>query len=113
MMPTATNPNTTPPKRDFMEKYREEHRNPVNHFLHMGVGWPMCAFAVILLPFRPWWSLSLFLGGYAFMWFGHFVFEKNIPTIFKHPTTPFIVAWAVIRGMASGLARLVTPAKAR
>src|SRR4051794_36522343 len=110
-MTTATNPAS--PKRDFMEKYREDHRNPVNHVLHVGVGWPMCALAVILLPFRPWWSLSLFLGGYAFMWFGHFVFEKNVPTIFKHPTTPFVVAWAVIRGMAGGLARLVAPAKGR
>jgi len=57
--------------------------------------------------------LGLFLGGYAFMWFGHFMFEKNLPTIFKHPTTPFIVAWAVIRGMADSVLRLVSPSKAR
>ena len=111
-MTTVADP-ASPKKRDFMEKYREEHRNPVNHFLHIGVGWPLCALAVILLPFRPWWSLGLFLGGYAFMWFGHFVFEKNIPTIFKHPTTPFVVAWAVIRGMIEGLVRLFAPANAR
>jgi len=114
-MSTATDPALppAPAKRDFMSKYREEHSHPVNHFLHVGVGWPLCALAVILLPFRPWWSLGLFLGGYAIMWFGHFAFEKNLPTIFTQPATPFIVAWAVIRGMASGVLRLVSPSKAR
>ena len=40
-------------------QYRLDHRNPVNHFLHVGVGWPMVAVAVILLPFRPLWSVAL------------------------------------------------------
>ncbi len=40
----------------FVGKYRQDHTHPVNHFLHLGVGWPMCAVAVILLPFRPLWS---------------------------------------------------------
>ena len=88
-------------------------RHPVNHFLHLGVGWPMCAAAVILLPFRPLWSLGLFLGGYALMFAGHFLFEGNTPTVLKHPSTPFVIAWAVIRGLGSGLARLATGSKAR
>ena len=46
----------------FVAKYRQDHTHPVNHFLHVGVGWPMCAAALILLPFRPLWSLGLFLG---------------------------------------------------
>ena len=112
MTTTATNPQPTKLDR-FVESYREEHRHPVNHVLHVGVGWPLCALAVILLPFRPWWSLGLFLGGYAFMWFGHFVFEGNIPTVLKHPSTPFVIAWAVIRGLAGGLARLVGVSKTR
>ncbi len=78
-------------------RYREDHKNPVNHFLHVGVGWPLCAISVILLPFRPLWSLVLFASAYAIMFFGHFVFERNIPTIFKEPTTPFVVAFSVIR----------------
>ena len=81
----------------FVGKYRQDHRHPVNHFLHLGVGWPMVAAAVLLVPFRPLWSIGLVLGGYAFMFFGHFVFEKNTPTILKHPSTPFVMAWAVIR----------------
>jgi hypothetical protein len=80
-------------------RYRQDHSNPVNHFLHVGVGWPMAAVAVILLPFRPLWGLGLFALAYAIMFFGHFVFERNIPTIFKEPTTPFVVAYAVIRRM--------------
>ena len=89
----------------FVAQYRQDHRHPVNHFLHVGVGWPMCALAVMLLPFRPLWSLGLFLAGYALMFFGHFVFERNTPTILKHPSTPFVIAWAVIRGLCGGLSR--------
>jgi hypothetical protein len=113
-MTTAAGQERKATKLDrFVESYREDHRHPVNHFLHVGVGWPMCALAVILLPFRPWWSLGLFFGGYVFMWFGHFVFEGNIPTVLKHPSTPFLMAWAVIRGLAGGLARLVVPPKGK
>ncbi|MCA1685005.1 MAG: DUF962 domain-containing protein [Planctomycetia bacterium] len=112
MTTTATDPQASKLDR-FVESYRREHRHPVNHVLHVGVGWPLCALAVIALPFRPWWSLGLFLAGYAFMWFGHFVFEGNIPTVLKHPSTPFVMAWAVTRGLAVGLGRLVGVSKAR
>jgi hypothetical protein len=90
-------------------KYQEDHAHPVNHFLHVGVGWPIMAAAVLLLPFRPLWSLALFVLSYAIMWFGHFVFERNLPTILRHPSTPFVIAWTVIRDIGRGLARLVTP----
>ena len=33
------------------------------------------------------------------MFFGHFVFERNIPTIFKEPATPFVMAFTVMRQM--------------
>jgi len=97
----------------FVAKYRRDHTHPVNHFLHLGCGWPMCAAAVILLPFHPLWSLGLVLGGYALMFAGHFLFEGNQPTILKHPATPFVIAWAVIRGLGGGLARLATGSKPR
>ena len=74
---------------NVVQKYREDHTHPVNHFLHLFVGWPMVAASLLLLPFRPWWSLWLFLGGYVFMWSGHFIFERTLPTILKHPATPF------------------------
>ena len=40
----------------FVARYRQDHRHPVNHVLHIGVGWPLCALAVLVLPFRPLWS---------------------------------------------------------
>ena len=97
----------------LVSKYRQDHTHPINSLLHVGVGWPMVAAALLLLPFRPWWSLALFLGGYAFMFTGHFLFERNTPTILKHPTTPFIMAWSVVRELCRGVARLATPGRAR
>ncbi len=91
----------------LMAKYRQDHSHPVNHFLHVGVGWPIMAAAVVLVPFRPLWSLGLFFLSYAIMFSGHFLFERNRPTILDHPTTPFVVAWAMIRRIAGGMLRLV------
>jgi hypothetical protein len=90
-------------------RYRQDHRHPVNHFLHVGVGWPLAAVAVILLPFRPFWSLGLFLTAYVIMFFGHFAFEGNSPTILKHPSTPFVMAYSVARDLCRALVRLVIP----
>lgn len=95
----------------MVAKYRSDHTNPVNHVLHVYVGWPLVAASILLLPFRPWISLALFAAGYAFMFFGHFAFEGNTPTILKHPSTPFVMAWAVIRGLFGGLVRIVVPRK--
>jgi hypothetical protein len=93
--------------------YCEDHRHPVNHVLHVGVGWPLAAIAVIIVPFHPLWSVVLFVSAYAIMFSGHFIFERNVPTVFKHPTTPFIIAASVVRGLWGGLARLATAHRAR
>lgn len=108
---TAAETRTESKLERFVARYRHDHRHPVNHFLHVGVGWPLVAGALLLLPFRPLWSLGLFLAGYALMFTGHFAFEKNTPTILKHPSTPFVIAWAVIRGLCGALARLATGAR--
>lgn len=92
----------------LVSKYRQDHTHPINHVMHVGMGWPMVGAALLLLPFKPLWSLALFFGGYAIMFTGHFVFEKNTPTILKHPSTPFVMAWSVIKGLWGGAARLVT-----
>jgi hypothetical protein len=92
----------------LVAKYRLDHRNGVNHFLHVGVGWPMVAVAILIVPFRPLWSLALFVSAYAIMFFGHFVFERNIPTILKQPSTPFVIASDVIKGLWGRLVRLAT-----
>ena len=90
----------------LVAKYRLDHRNGVNHFLHVGVGWPMVAVGVLILPFRPIWSLTLVAAAYAIMFLGHFVFERNTPTILKQPSTPFVIALDVIRNLSSALVRL-------
>ncbi len=101
---------STPSRIDrLVADYRRDHRNPVNHFLHVGVGWPLAALGVITFPFRPLWGVGLFASAYAFMFFGHFVFERNIPTIFKHPTTPFVIAGKVIGAIVGGVSRLLLP----
>jgi hypothetical protein len=98
---------------ELSARYRQDHKNPINHFLHVGVGWPMAAISVILLPFRPLWSLGLFVSAYAIMFLGHFVFERNIPTLFRQPSTPFVLAYSVIRNLLEGLARLATQRRVR
>jgi hypothetical protein len=102
-----------PARLALSARYRQDHKNPINHFLHVGVGWPMAAVSVILLPFRPLASLVLFTSAYAIMFFGHFVFERNIPTVFKQPSTPFVVAYSVIRRLLGGVARLATQGRVR
>jgi hypothetical protein len=97
----------------LVAKYRLDHRNEINHFLHVGVGWPMVAIAVLILPIRPFWSLSLVASAYAIMFFGHFVFERNVPTIFKQPSTPFMVAFDVIKTLWGGVVRLATNQRGR
>jgi hypothetical protein len=104
----------TPSKFERMvAKYRVDHQNPINHVLHVYVGWPLVAAAVVCLPFRPWWSLGCFLAGYAIMFAGHFLFERNLPTILKHPSTPFVMAWSVIRELGGGLRKLAAAGRAR
>jgi hypothetical protein len=110
-MTTATPPDTRFGR--MVENYWRDHTHPVNHVLHVGVGWPMVALAVILLPFRPLWSLGLFLGGYAVMFFGHFAIERNVPTVLKQPSAPFVIAWSVVRQIFGGLARVAGVARGR
>lgn len=93
----------------LVARYRADHKHPVNHVLHVGVGWPIVASAVLIAPFRPLWSLALVLLGYAVMFTGHFVFERNLPTILRHPTTPFVMAWSVM----GSLYRLAIPSRRR
>ncbi len=116
MQSASTNSPTSPAgswPASLIARYHEDHRHPVNHVLHVGVGWPMATLAVILVPFHPFWSLGLFVSAYAVMFSGHFIFERNIPTVLQHPSTPFVIAGSVIRGLWGSLARLASPHRAR
>jgi hypothetical protein len=113
--PATPTPADRPPSRvdRLRARYHEDHKHPVNHVLHVWVGWPVCAAGVLMLPFRPLWTLYGFLLGYACMWTGHLVFERNVPTLFRYPTTPFVMAWTVTGQLLKGLVRLVTPGQGR
>ena len=77
---TQTQTAASPTRRERMAaSYREDHQNPINHVLHVGVGWPIAAIAVIVAPFRPLLGLELFALAYLVMWTGHFVFERTCP----------------------------------
>ena len=53
-------------------------------------------FIVLLVVFfHPLIAACLFLGGYAILFIGHFVFEKNVPLILKDPRAPFVAAVVV------------------
>ena len=104
---TTAQPTTTPaapappPGRigRVMARYKHDHQNPINNFLHVGVGWPMIAVAIFVV----WWSwkiaLALFLGAYAIMFMGHFVFEGNAPTILKNPLVVPALFWTIVKGL--------------
>lgn len=111
MTDATSTPSTRPPSRvqRLVAQYQQDHRHPVNHVLHVWVGWPICAAAVLALPFHPLWTVYGFMLGYACMWTGHFVFERNLPTVFRHPTTPFVMAWTVAGQLVGALARRVVP----
>ena len=106
--PRSETPKDTPPMNDpaildatapaspatgsrferLVAKYHEDHSNPVNHVLHVWVGWPIMAAAVVLVPFRPLWSLGLFVTSYAIMWTGHFVVRTQPPNDLPAPDHP-------------------------
>ena len=42
-------------------------------------------FAALAATGQPWWLLGAVVCGYAFAWFGHFLFEHNKPATFRFP----------------------------
>ena len=99
---------------EFFAFYLRAHSHPLNRVLHFCGSLIGLAVAITAIALgHPWFVLLWPVIGYGFAWFGHFVFEKNTPTIFKHPATPLVIAWAVIRGLGAGLVRLATPSRRR
>jgi len=77
-----------PPKPPTLEKefakyraeYEKDHVTVCNKACHM-VGVPMIAASVLVAPFKPGLGLRLFVTGWVFQLLGHFVFERNTPTL--------------------------------
>ncbi|HZW14229.1 MAG TPA: DUF962 domain-containing protein [Noviherbaspirillum sp.] len=88
---------------EFYPFYLSEHSNRTCRELHF-VGSTLALFfvATTLLTGNLWWLLAALVGGYAFAWIGHFVFEKNRPATFKHPIYSFMGDWVMYWQMLTG-----------
>ena len=95
----------------YMAQYDHEHSSAWNKLLH-GVGIPLIFAGIILLFLTKWiWALSLFFGGWIFLFLGHRI-EGNHPAFFQGPiyllVGPIWVAkefWIFLTGRARAPAR--------
>jgi hypothetical protein len=70
----------------FYPYYLDEHSNINCRRMHFVGTALVISTAIYAVTTATWWALaSLPVFGYGFAWIGHFVFEKNRPTTFKHP----------------------------
>ncbi len=102
MMPAFPMPQKS--FREYIAVYQQEHRKLGTRLTHM-VGIPMIIASIptafVSLPAAG----SLFVGGWALQYIGHYVFEKNEPAFFSDPyylmIGPLWVAaeWMTILGL--------------
>jgi hypothetical protein len=83
----------------FVAKYKADHTNPINNAIHLGYGWPAVGASLFLWPFFLEIAAVLFVTGWGAMFAGHYFFEKNAPTIFTKPATPFLMLAAILGGI--------------
>jgi hypothetical protein len=91
---------------DFYPFYLGEHSNRTCrrlHFIGTTVGILFLAHAVSTLNF--WWLLAGIVQGYAWAWFGHYVFEKNRPATFTYPVYSLMGDWVMWKEIFSGKIR--------
>ena len=69
--------------KGMMERYRNDHQNPVNRALHT-VGIPMIVASLPILPFNPLLGASMFVFGWILQFVGH-AFEGKAPSFFSDP----------------------------
>jgi hypothetical protein len=71
---------------EFWRRYLAAHADSRTRALHfVGTGGALAMLVVAALA-RDWrWLVAAPVVGYAFAWFGHFVFERNKPETFGHP----------------------------
>jgi uncharacterized membrane protein YGL010W len=81
---------------EYMREYRAAHRQLGTRITHM-FGIPMIVASLPITPFNPLLGGSLFVGGWALQFVGHYVFEKNDPQFFGDPVNLAIGAvWAAV-----------------
>lgn len=86
----------------FWPFYVSQHQNKVCRNFHF-VGTTF-VFACIYLgvAFSPWFFLGMPFCGYAFAWFGHFVFERNRPATFQYPLWSLMADFQMYAFMCAG-----------
>ena len=80
----------------YMKEYGEAHTQLGTRVTHM-FGIPMIVASLPIMPFNPVLGGSMFVGGWALQFIGHYVFEKNDPKFFGDPLNLGVgVIWAAV-----------------
>jgi hypothetical protein len=71
---------------DFYPYYLEQHSNKVSRRLHVcGTLLALVVALGALVTGHYAWLLAAALAGYLPAWFGHLLFQRNLPATFRHP----------------------------
>ncbi|MEG6507937.1 DUF962 domain-containing protein [Methyloligella sp. 2.7D] len=74
----------------FWHHYLRDHARPGTRALHFfGTTVAVVSVVAAIVEFQPLLILAGVLIGYGFAWFGHFVVEKNRPSMIAHPFWSF------------------------
>jgi hypothetical protein len=89
--------------RDFWPQYLGAHRDRRTRLVHFaGTGLGLVLLLAAAATLNPWLLLAALATGYAFAWFGHFVFERNRPATFGHPLWSFYSDFRMLFLWATG-----------
>jgi hypothetical protein len=88
---------------EFWRVYLAAHTDPRTRGMHYsGTILAMTALVITGLS-QDWrWLIAAPVAGYAFAWFGHFVFEHNRPATLGHPTWSLISDFRMLGLFLSG-----------
>ena len=89
--------------RDYYQYYLTQHQNKNCRRLHFFGTLVAVGVLIWLLTTPYWWLFWLApLTEYPFAWFGHFVFERNVPATFRNPlyaaASDLVMTWDIFRG---------------
>lgn len=70
--------------REYLQQYAEEHQHIGTRITHI-IGIPMIVASLPIFPVNPVLGGALFVGGWAFQFAGHALFEKSKPSFFSDP----------------------------
>lgn len=77
-----------------LEHYKSQHTTVGCKVTHM-IGVPMIALSIPALLISPRRAASLFAGGWALQFLGHYVFEKNSPVVLTDYRNPLVMVAAL------------------